>query len=224
MAFTITAGNCPGRVRISHGGKDFADWGVLDRFAKRGYLPVAVSQPGYGHSTGPADFCGPATQHAVSGVIAKLRADGYIFSNKVLLEGVSRGALVAGLIAAHDPSIAGVVLISGLYDLPEFAANPKSAEAKLIVNSIVEETGGRNDALRTRSVLSFADNIRAATLIINGAKDDRTDPDQARRLATEIAAQGVTARAIIYPTFGHQIPVDVRDKEIDPFIERVLGH
>ena len=42
----------------SHGGQDFVTWGELDRFAKRGYLAVAVSQPGYGNSSGPADFCG----------------------------------------------------------------------------------------------------------------------------------------------------------------------
>ncbi len=60
----------------SAGGKDFVKWGVLDEFAGRGYLAVAVSQPGYGGSTGPADFCGPFTQHAVAAVIAKLHADG----------------------------------------------------------------------------------------------------------------------------------------------------
>ncbi len=41
------------------GGKDFVTWGVLDDFANRGYLAVSISQPGYGNSTGPADFCGP---------------------------------------------------------------------------------------------------------------------------------------------------------------------
>ena len=84
----------------SAGGMDFVNWGVLDKLANRGYLAVAVSQPGFGNSTGPADFCGPFTQHAVSGVIAKLRADGQ--TSKVVMEGISRGALVAGLIAAHD--------------------------------------------------------------------------------------------------------------------------
>src|SRR5690242_5009611 len=61
----------------SAGGKDFVSWGVLDKFANRGFLAVAVSEPGYGNSSGPADFCGPFTQHAVMGVIAKLRGDGY---------------------------------------------------------------------------------------------------------------------------------------------------
>jgi pimeloyl-ACP methyl ester carboxylesterase len=141
------------------GGKDFVNWGVLDRFAERGYLAVAVSQPGYGNSTGLADFCGPFTQRAVQGVIEKLRADGYVDPNKILIEGISRGALVAGLIAAHNPSIAGVVLISGLYNLPKFLAEANSDEAKKVANSIREETGGGESALAERSVLRFVKNI-----------------------------------------------------------------
>src|SRR5262245_43771471 len=48
------------------GGRDFVEWGMLEKLSSRGYLAVAVSQPGYGNSAGPADFCGPFTQHAVS--------------------------------------------------------------------------------------------------------------------------------------------------------------
>jgi len=205
------------------GGKDFVTWGVLDRFAKRGYLAVAISQPGYGSSSGPADFCGPFTQHAVSGVIAKLRADGYLSPKKVVIEGISRGALVAGLIAAHDPSIAGIVLVSGLYDLPQFVKDSKSTQAMLVARSIVEETGGGDEALRARSLLYFAGNVKATALIMNGAQDDRTEPSQARRLAEEITSHGGNARAIIYPTYGHQIPVEARDRDIDPFIDSVLS-
>lgn len=205
------------------GGRDFVNWGVLDHFAKRGYLAVAISQPGYGGSSGPADFCGPFTQHAVSGVIAKLRGNGYLSPDKVVIEGISRGALVAGLIAAHDPSIAGIVLISGVYDLPQFVKDSKSTAAMLIAKSIVEETGGGNEALRVRSLLYVAGSVKARVLIMNGAQDDRTEPSQARRLADEIKSHGGSARAIIYPSYGHQIPVAARDKDIDPFIDSVLS-
>ena len=206
------------------GGLVFAQWGVLDQFAERGYLAIAVSQPGYGQSTGEPDFCGPFTQGAVLGVIAKLRSDGYGSPNDLVIVGISRGALVAGLIAAKTSSVSGVILVSGVFDLLELRELSVGDEMKRnILNSVVAETGGGDDALRVRSVMSFASDIKAATLILNGGRDDRTVPHQARQLADEMNAHGGNARAVIYPDIGHQIPVEIRSRDIDPFIEEVLG-
>jgi dipeptidyl aminopeptidase/acylaminoacyl peptidase len=206
----------------SAGGQDFVKWGVLDKFADRGYLAVAVSQPGYGNSTGPADYCGPFTQHAVAAVLKKLRADGEVENHEVVIEGISRGAIVAGLLAAQEPDVQGVVLISGLYDLPAYTKHPKSVVASGVVASMTSETGGSEAALRERSLLYSAEGFKAGALILNGAKDDRTDPDQALRLAAAINEHGGHARAIVYPQYGHYIPVEVREADIEPFITQIL--
>lgn len=206
------------------GGGVFVQWGVLDQAAERGYLAVAVSQPSYGRSTGKADFCGPFTQQAVRGVISKLRADGNVSPRKLVIVGTSRGALVAGLVAAQDSSVSGVVLISGLFDLRDLGEEANANEMKrAVLDAVVAETGGGDEALRARSVMSFAGDIKAPTLILNGGKDDRTDADQARQLADEINRKGGNARAIIYPDLGHQIPVEIRGRDIDRFVEEILG-
>jgi dipeptidyl aminopeptidase/acylaminoacyl peptidase len=212
------------------GGKAFVDYGVLDDAAARGYVGVGVSQPGYGHSEGPADFMGLFTQRAVEQVVAHFRAQLFVRQDRVALEGISRGAIVAGLVATHDPRIRAMVLISGAYDLPAlFGPSPAPPPAGLssqmideIRSDIAQETDGSANALRDRSVLFAANRIRTPALIINGAKDDRTDPAQARELAQAIQASGVFARALIYPEYGHAIPYDVREREVRPFLDQYL--
>lgn len=204
------------------GGKAFVDWGVLDRFANKGYLAVSVSLPGFGGSSGPADFAGPFTQHAVEAVLAKLETEKQVTPNRVLIEGISLGAVTAALNASHNDHIAGLVLISGLYDLPTFLAHPKSAGAMSVKAAAIAQTGGSDGALRSRSALFLASKIGANTLILNGGKDDRTDANQAALLAKAINASGGNARAHIYPQFGHAIPVQARDAEVDAFIEVTL--
>jgi dipeptidyl aminopeptidase/acylaminoacyl peptidase len=114
------------------------------------------------------------------------------------------------------------VLISGLYDLPAYLAHPKTFAAATVKFAAWDEAAGENDALRSRSALYVAQDIKAKTLIMNGALDDRTDPNQARLLADEINAHGGAAKVHIYPEYGHQIPFDVRKSEVDAFIDSVF--
>jgi len=202
------------------GGRVFADWGVLDRYAREGYLAVSVSLPGYGASDGPPDSAGPHAQHAVKAVLDKLEAEKRAELGRVLLQGVSLGAVTAALLAAGDPEIDGLILISGLYDLHAFLRQPRTPGALAVKAAVVQQTGGGLEALRSRSILHRVSDIKAAALLLNGAKDDRTDPEQAQRLAQMLAAQGGTAKAVVYEQFGHEIPVTARQAEIDVFIAR----
>jgi len=103
-----------------------------------------------------------------------------------------------------------------------FFAKPASAGARAVKAAFVTQAGGGGEALKSRSALLSAEKLRAATLILNGAKDDRTDPEQARRLAAAIRNNGVGATAHIYPEFGHAIAVKARDGEVTVFIASVL--
>jgi len=210
------------------GGKAFVDYGVMDSTAAHGFVAVAISQPGYGGSDGPPDFMGPKTVGAVEAVLRVFRAKSFVRRDRIALEGISRGAVVASLVAAQDPSIRAMVLISGVYD---FVTPLDSSSAQGRVNiarrnkvrsDILSETDGTLGALRARSALAVVDRIRTPTLLFNGAQDDRTDPEQAQQLAERIRRNGAYARAFTYPEYGHAIPYDVRQKEIMPFFEKYL--
>jgi dipeptidyl aminopeptidase/acylaminoacyl peptidase len=204
------------------GGRAFVDWGVLSRFADEGYLAVAVSLPGYGNSTGPRDFAGPFTQAAVLAVIKQLKNEKQAAADRIALHGTSLGAVTAALIGTQDNDLAGLVLISGLYDLPAFFEQSDSVAAKSVRAAAIAQTGGGADALRSRSALYIADRIKAETLVLNGALDERTDPAQAVSLANRINTAGGRATVQIYPDAGHEIPLEDREARIQSFLDGVL--
>ena len=210
------------------GGKAFVDYGVLDSTAARGYVGISISQPGFGHSDGPPDFMGPATVGAAEAVIRHFRAEAFVRGDRIGLEGVSRGATVASLVAARDSTIRAMVLISGAYDFATpldsstAAGRLNIARRDVVRSDIAAETDGTVAALEVRSALSQVSHIRTAALILGGERDDRTDPDQARRLAEGIRKNGVFARAVIYPDLGHAIPYGMREREVEPFFDAHL--
>ncbi len=206
------------------GGKVYVDTGVLAQFAAAGYVAIAISQPGYGGSDGPPDYCGPFTQHATLHVIQEFRKRSFVRPRKIAIQGVSRGAVVAAMVAAQDDQLAAAVLISGLYDVSWVLHNAdKSPLNKRIAENLKKETGGASEqALKERSALYAADKIKVPTLILNGAEDDRTDPEISRQFAARISAHGTPAEVVIYPEYGHSIPSEERSKVVVPFLARYL--
>jgi len=205
------------------GGRAFLDWGVLSRVADEGYLAVAISLPGYGNSTGPRDFAGPFTQNAVLAVIMQLENEKQAIPDRIAIQGTSLGAVTAALIGTREKDLAGLVLISGLYNLSAFFEQSNSPAANGIRSAAIAQTGGDANALRSRSALYVADRIKAETLILNGGLDERTDPAQAVSLANRINAAGGHATVQIYPHAGHQIPLADREDRIDAFLNGVLN-
>ncbi len=210
------------------GGKFLADRGVLESMAKRGVVAVSLSQPGYGQSDGPPDYCGPFTQRAVLATLAELRTWSFVDPDKIGLYGISRGAVVASLVEAQDPRLAAAVLVVGVYDFEKtyealVEEGRTRGEARRIAENMAAESGGTPEALRARSPILTADRIRTPTLILNGAQDFRVAVDDIERFRRVLEGNRVPVKAVIYPDLGHALPVEKRNEEITPFLEKHLG-
>jgi len=199
------------------GGSVVARAGRLGLMAKRGYVAAALSQPGYGNSGGPPDFCGPFTQQAALVALDFLRQQTFVKPRKVALFGYSRGAIVAAMAATQDPSLAAVVLGAGAYDF--FTWHPTFPG---IAWNIAEEAGTSSEAYLARSAIHHAEKIKAPVLLLHGGADERIPVQQAQAFAEKLRAVGVVYRLKIFPTAPHGIPIDEQWREVEPFLEQYL--
>ena len=174
------------------------------RFAQAGYQVVAYAQRGWGGSTGQADFAGPATQRDASTVIdwalQHTRAD----PTRIGMLGVSYGAGISLLAAAHDPRIKAVVALSTWTDVAAAldqndTPNTSALQALLgqvrqgdvdqtvlsLRSTLTSDPAGLGSALAkispSRSPSTYVKELnrnRPAIMIANGFEDSIFDPAQ----------------------------------------------
>ena len=204
--------------QIKNGGEAFVRTGRLGIIARRGYVTAAVSQPGYGNSDGPPDYCGPFTQDSVLVALDFLRKQPFVNPNKVALYGYSRGAIVASMVATRDPKLAAVVLGAGAYDFFTWYPTPMRG----IDANIRLEAGTSPAAFRARSAIYHVDKIKAPVLLLHGAQDERIPVRQAEAFFEKLRGNGIVVKMKIFPSAGHGILIDEQYSEIYPFLEEFL--
>ena len=204
--------------QVRNGGEAFVKTGRLGILARQGYVAASVSQPGYGNSDGPPDYCGPVTQDAALVALDFLRKQPFVNPNKVALYGYSRGAIVASMVATRDPKLAAVVLGAGAYDFFSWYPTPLRG----IDANIRQEAGTSAEAFRARSVIHHVEKIKAPVLLLHGAQDERIPVQQAEAFFEKVRANGIAVKMKIFPGAGHGIPIDEQYSEIYPFLAEFL--
>jgi dipeptidyl aminopeptidase/acylaminoacyl peptidase len=188
-------------------------------FAAEGYCCLAVSQPGFGTSEGPADFVGPATIDALKAGYSKLLGAAAVDPARMGIVGYSRGALAACLLAIELPDVDAVVLGAGIYD---FQAAYDSAAAGIKAN-MEQESGMTAEAIADRSPLQRIAGLTAPLLILHGDSDANAPVEQAFALEAELKRLGKDYETVIFSGAEHSIGIqNFREHALD-FLERRLA-
>lgn len=197
------------------------DEGRLERMAERGYVAAAVSQPGFGMSDGPPDFCGPRTQSAILAALDHLLDKDDADRSRVIVYGVSRGSVSAAMAAAQDDRITDVILVGGFYDLSDFYPTG----GPIIDANILRETGGTPEAFNARSPQMHAHKIGASVLVLQGRADTRGNSvAQAVTFADTLREAGRDVEIQVFDEYAHKIPIPEQWAFIDPFLRSRVGY
>lgn len=213
-ALLLVQGNQGGR-RL--GASEFVDSGALTRFSSRlNIVTAAVSQPGFGDTDGPADFCGSRTQQAIIAAVAFLREHPAIDPDRIVLYGNSRGAVAAAMVAAQLSHLRAVALASGVYDLKSVFDN-----APMGIRKAIELAGLSSKAFKVRSALHHVGSIRSEILLLHGRHDDRAPVSQAEAFYEALSDAGVPVDLKVFDC-GQRIPRDESQRVLGPFLQRIF--
>lgn len=200
------------------GGKEAVDDRSLLRFSSRlGVTTASVSQPGFGASDGPADFCGPATQQAIIAALDFLRQQPSVDPERIVLYGNSRGAVASAMVATRVRWLRALILTGGVYDLHEAYKH----SSKALQQAIRSEAGTTKQVFADRSALYHSHRIETETLLLHGRYDDRASVAQAERFSKALSSSGVPVSLHTFDA-GHRLPREQVAPILRDFLTRIF--
>lgn len=198
------SGKYPGVLLIPGYQRSATDYIYLGRIlADEDIASIAVTQPGFGRSTGKADYVGPKTIEALTAGFNKFKREPYVDSEKMGVFGYSRGGMAASLLAVKLKDLKAVVLGAGIYD---FKRAYDEIKIEGITANMKAETGMTEQAIRERSSVFEMQNLRAPVLILHGEKDLNVPASQALLLRDRLKELKKDFEIKLFPNAEHSIP------------------
>jgi dipeptidyl aminopeptidase/acylaminoacyl peptidase len=189
-------------------------------YARNGYAGLAVSQPGYGKSEGPADYVGPKTIKVLKEGYRRLQKEPFVDPNRMGIVGYSRGGMAAALLAVQLDDVKAVVLGAGVYD---FKRQYDDTGLDGIRQNMKAETGMTDEAIKQRSSVLLMEKLKCPVLILHGEKDINVPVSQAFLLRDRLSALKKEFEIQTFPDREHGIgPENLYKYSLD-FLKRKLA-
>lgn len=205
-------------VVMPHGGPWARDYERFDSWAQAmAELGYAVVQPNYRGSDGfgyaweamSDGNWGAAMQDDLDDSVRHLAAQGLVDAKRVCVMGWSYGGYAAARAAQRNPELYRCAIAgAGVYDIPKMTAYDRNYLGEFSSKYIGSAAASLADVSPARKT----DGPWAPILIVQGAKDERVPPAQARflveRLKSSGKVEGKDFRYIEQPRNTHQLPLE----------------
>ena len=165
------------------------------------YASLTISLPGYGDTAVPAGPTPEATRQVVQDAVAIAKKLPWVDPRRLYFYGFSRGAVVAAALINQTPGVKGALLQSGAYDLPRLYRETSNSWLRKLLNPNGEAEP------KLQNLLNETNGWPGATLILHGGQDSIIPPAQANLLDARLQALGKPHRLVLFPEYGHLLPL-----------------
>lgn len=191
---------------------------IADALSRRGIAVIRVDDRGVGGSTGDASVTTTFDEaEDIRSALRYLRGRRDIDSKRLGLVGLSEGGIIAPLIAASDPTLRGIALMSAPaqgretaeYQIRYIVEHEPTIPPEKREQTIADELARAGDSARTRSFLSIdglpnAAKVKMPVLLLQGANDRHVPPWSASRLTTAFRSNGNSDVTVwLFPNLNH---------------------
>ena len=200
-------------------------WGGIHRFAAEGFVVIASQYRGNDGGEGREEF-GGADVRDVLNLIPLASSLDCVDMGNVFLYGVSRGGMMTYLALKNGIPVNAAATVGGMTDLVSEAARRPSLVINVWKEMIPDFDKRREELLRERSAVYWAEKINVPILILQGGADWRVGPGSALAFAQKLQELGKEYELIVYAGADHGISQKEADRDrriIDWFRSHMKG-
>ncbi len=181
-------------------------------FVSNGFVVVASQYRGVDGGEGKDEY-GGADVRDVMNLIPLAKSLDYVDMNNVFLFGGSRGGMMAYLALKNKIPVNAAAVSSGVTDLFGNAKDHPDYITNIYQQLIPDFDKRRDEAMRERSVVYWADKINVPVLIMHGGADERISTARTLAFAQKLQEFAKTYELIIYAGDDHNLTFNRMDSD-----------
>lgn len=181
-------------------------------FVSTGFVVIGSQYRGVDGGEGKEEY-GGADVHDVLNLIPLAESLGYVDMNNVFMFGNSRGGMMTYLALKAGVPVNAAAVMSGVTDLFGNAKDHPELVTTIYQELIPAFDKRRDEAMRERSAVSWAEKINVPLLIMHGTADMSIGAGRTLGLAQRLQELGKPYELIIYAGDGHGLPLNRMDSD-----------
>src|SRR5215204_5060395 len=187
-------------------------YGFYD-FVSSGFVVIGSQYRGNDGGEGREEF-GGADVHDVLNLIPLAKSLGYVDMSNIFLFGHSRGGMMTYLALKNNIAVNAAATTGGLANMVAGIDNRPLLIERVYRQLIPDFDTRREELIRARSAVYFADKINTPLLILQGNADWRSNTsDHALALVQKLQEFGKTYELIVYSGDDHALSLNRADRD-----------